>query len=69
MNIILIDTQKYDYDYIREIADYLNKIDPEKWLILPKDMDLLLDCTTEQLYNIKKYIEDSIRKKEIINEM
>lgn len=39
----------------------------DNWIFLPKDFGVLLDCSTEQLYSIREYIDDAIREKEIIN--
>ena len=70
MNIILMDTEKYTLDRIQEMANSIRKFSKEdKWIFLPKDLGVLLDCSTEQLYSIREYINDAIRKKEIINNM
>lgn len=70
MNIILIDTEKYTPDRIQEIANSTKEFSKEeKWIFLPKDFGVLLDCSTEQLYSIRKYIDDAIHEKEIINNM
>lgn len=70
MNIILIDTEKYTYDTIQEMVNTIEEFSKEdKWIFLPKDLGVLLDCSTEQLYSIREHIDDAIRKKEIINNM
>lgn len=70
MNIILIDTEKYTPDRIQEMVNSIKEFSKEdKWVFLPKDFGVLLDCSTEQLYSIREYIDDAIREKEIINNM
>lgn len=70
MNIILIDTEKYTPDRIQDIVNSIKEFSKEeKWIILPKDINVLLDCSTEQLYSAREYIDDAIREKEIINNM
>lgn len=70
MNIILIDTEKYTPNRIQEMASSIKELSKEdKWIFLPKDVSVLLDCSTEQLYIIRGYINDAIREKEIINNM
>ena len=70
MNIILIDTEKYTPDRIQEMVNSIKEFSKEdKWIFLPKDFGVLLDCSTEQLYSIREYIDDAIREKEIINNM
>lgn len=70
MNIILIDTEKYTPDRIQEIVNSIKEFSKEdKWIFLSKDFGVLLDCSTEQLYSIREYIDDAIREKEIINNM
>ena len=70
MNIILIDTEKCTPDRIQEMVNSIKEISKEdKWIFLPKDFGVLLDCSTEQLYSIREYIDDAIREKEIINNM
>lgn len=70
MNIILIDTEKYTPDRIQEIVNSIKEFSKEeRWIFLPKDINVLLDCSTEQLYSVREYINDAIREKEIINNM
>lgn len=70
MNIILMDTEKYTFDRIQEMVNSIKEFSKEdKWIFLPKDFGVLLDCSTEQLLNIREYIDDAIREKEIINNM
>ena len=70
MNIILIDTEKYTPDRLQEMVNSIKEFSKEdKWIFLPKDFGVLLDCSTEQLYSIREYIDNAIREKEIINNM
>lgn len=70
MNIILMDTEKYTFDEIQGMVNSIKKFSKEdEWIFLPKDFGVLLDCSTEQLYSIREYIDDAIREKEIINNM
>lgn len=65
MNIILIDTEKYTPDRIQEMVSSIKKISKEdKWIFLPKDVNVLLDCSTKQLYSIREYINDAIRERD-----
>lgn len=68
MNIILIDTEKYTSDFIQNIANYIKQqSENDKWIFLPKDFNVLIDCSTQQLSCIRDYIDDAIREKNIIN--
>lgn len=70
MNIILIDTEKYAPDMIQEMVNSIKEFSKEdKWIFLPKDFGVLLDCSIEQLYSVREYIDDAIREKETINNM
>lgn len=70
MNIILIDTEKYTPDFIQNIANYIKQqSENDKWIFLPKDFNVLIDCSTQQLSCIRDYIDDAIREKNIINNM
>lgn len=69
MNIFLYDTEKYTLETVQEIINYINKEIKSDCIFLPKDFNVLLDCSTEQLYSIREYIDDAIREKEIINNM
>jgi len=70
MNIILMDTEKYTFDRIEEMVNSIKEFSKEdKWIFLPKDFGVLLDCSAEQLYSIREYIDDAIREKEITNNM
>lgn len=70
MNIILIDTEKYTPDFIQNIVNYIKQqSENDKWIFLPKDFNVLIDCSTQQLSCIRDYIDDAIREKNIINNM
>lgn len=69
MNIFLYDTEKNTLETIQKISNYINEKIEDDCIFLPKDFDVLLDCSTTQLYSIRKYIDDAIRKKDIINNM
>ena len=69
MNIFLYDTEKNTPETIQKINNYINEKIKDDCIFLPKDFSILLDCSTEQLYSIREYIDICIRKKEIINEM
>lgn len=67
MNIILIDTEKYTPDRIQDIVNSIKKFSKEeKWIFLPKDINVLLDCSIEQLYYIRNRIDEAISNKENI---
>lgn len=67
MNIILIDTKKHSADCIQDIYNFIKQQSKDEWIFLPKDFNVLLDCSIQQLYNIRNYINDAIYKKENIN--
>lgn len=70
MNIVLFDSEKYDVESIQKVFFSIKRASKsEEWIFLPKDFGVLLDCSTEQLYNVREYIDDAIREKEIINNM
>lgn len=69
MNIVLCDLDKYSLDEVNSIYRYMKKeIDMSNWIFLPKDFTVLLDCSTAELYAIRKRINDAIRDKEILEE-
>ena len=67
MNVILVDTKKYSVDCIQDIVNYIKQQSKDEWIFLPKDFNVLLDCSIQQLYDIRNYINDVIYKKENIN--
>ena len=69
MNIFLYDTEKNTLETIQKITNYINEKIKDDCIFLPKDFNVLLDCSTAQLYSIRKYIDDAIHKKDIINNM
>lgn len=69
MNIFYYDLDKFDIKKINDIFHSLPKEIRENTICLPKDCDLLIDCSTYELYQAKKKIEDALRAKEILNEM
>ena len=65
-----MDTEKYTPDEIQKIVNSIKEFSKEdKWIFLPKNFGVLLDCSIEQLLKVREYIDDSIREKEIINNM
>ena len=70
MNIVLFDSDKYDVESIQEIFSAIEKASKtEEWIFIPKEFDVLLDCSTEQLYYVRNRIDKAIHDKEIINSM
>ena len=69
MNIFYYDLDKFDIKEINDIFHSLPKEIRENTICLPKDCNLLIDCSTYELYQAKKKIEDALRAKEILNEM
>ena len=68
MNILQYDADKYSFEDVWEVTQYLKSHNFEV-LAIPKDFDLLLDVDTFTLTLIKEKIEEAIRQKEIINNM
>lgn len=69
MNIFYYDLDKFDIEEINNMFHSLPKELRENTICLPKDCNLLIDCSTCELYQAKKKIEDALRAKEILNEM
>lgn len=69
MNIFYYDLDKFSLEEIAAIAESLPEKIRENTIFLPKEMTLLLDCSTVELYRIKEKIEEAIHDKEILNEM
>jgi hypothetical protein len=69
MNIFYYDSDKFDTKEISDMFHSLPKELRENTICLPKDCNLLIDCSTYELYQAKKKIEDALRAKEILNEM
>lgn len=65
MNIFLYDIEKNTSETIQKIANYIDEKIEDDCIFLPKDFSLLLDCSTEQLYSIREYIDNAIRKKKL----
>lgn len=68
MNILLCDTDKFDIDTCRQIFDLLKENLDVDLIALPKDFTLLLDCSTDMLYDIRNKIDEAIHDKELIEE-
>lgn len=69
MNIFYYDLDKFNIKEISDMFHSLSKELRENTICLPKDCNLLIDCSTYELYQAKKKIEDALRAKEILNEM
>lgn len=69
MNIFYYDLDKFSIKEINDIFHSLPKEIRENTICLPKDCNLLIDCSTYELYQVKKKIEDALRAKETLNEM
>lgn len=69
MNIFYYDLDKFSLEEVAVIAESLPEKIRENTIFLPKEMTLLLDCSTVELYRIKEKIEEAIHDKEILNEM
>lgn len=65
--IIKFDPDKYGPEEVHEF--YRKMWSDKKVLVVPKDMDILLNCSTAELVSIRDKIDDLIREKEIIDEM
>ena len=69
MNIFYYDLDKFSIKEINDIFESFPKELKENIVCLPKECDVLIDCSTYELYQAKKKIEDALRAKEILNEM
>lgn len=69
MNIFLYDTEKYTLETVQETINYINEEIKSDCIFLPKDFNVLLDYSTEQLYSVRECIDNAIREKDIINNM
>lgn len=67
MNILRYDTDKTSYEDLVEITNEFHKRNIDV-IVMPKDVDVLIDCDTATLYWAKAQIEEAIRKKEIMNQ-
>ena len=67
MNILRIDTDEVTLEQTQDIANEFHKRNIDV-IVMPKDVDVLLDCDTATLYWAKAQIEEAIRKKEIMNQ-
>lgn len=68
MNILLYDTNKFDVDTCRQVFNLLKETLDADLIALPKDFTLLLDCSTDMLYDIRNKIDEAIHDKELIEE-
>lgn len=68
MNILLYDAEKYDVFTCREVFNYLKENFDINLIALPKDFTLLLDCSTDMLYDLRNKIDEAIHDKELIEE-
>lgn len=66
MNILLYDIDKYDISTCKEIFQYLKENFDADLIALPKDFTLLIDCTSDMLYDIRNKINEAIHDKELI---
>ena len=67
MNILRYDTDNIHYEELVELTNEFHKRNIDV-IVMPKDVDVLLDCDTATLYWAKAQIEEAIRKKEIMNQ-
>ena len=67
MNILRIDTDKISIEDARYIANEFRNRDIDI-IVIPKDVDVLIDCDTATLHWIKEQIEKAIKIKELLND-
>ena len=67
MNILRFDTDKISIEEIRDIVDEFHKRNIDV-IVMPKDVDVLIDCDTATLYWAKEQIEKAIKIKELLND-
>ena len=70
MTVLKYDTDKYSLDIVQNIYLHLKaQLDGiDEVIAIPKNWEVLLDCSTYELYNYIEEIKKIIKKKEIINE-
>lgn len=68
MNLLYYDHNKIDFEAIQSVVDYLKERLGEDLLVVPKDMNLIFDCSKTQLLQIRDFIDKALEKEEI-NEM
>lgn len=69
MIVFYYDIGKYDLEGIQNTFNWIKSNVNEEVIAIPKDFDILLDCSTDQLLYIKTRIEKAISEKEQINDM
>lgn len=62
MNILYYD-DTIPLEEITQIAEYLKNIEEPKWLILPKNTEVLQDCSIDQLKSVQWIIQEAIDKR------
>ena len=63
MNILMVNFDKYASNEIQALAEAYNNVCKEPLLILPHDIGLISDVSTEQLIKIRDFIDKELEKK------
>lgn len=61
MTVIYYSTE-YPRDHLLKLAKVIKKQLGEDVLFVPKDFEIMLDCSVEQLESVKTTIEEAIEK-------
>lgn len=63
MNIMMVNFDKYELNEIQALAEAYYNVCKEPLLILPHDIGLISDVSTEQLSRIRDFINKELEKK------
>lgn len=63
MNIMMVNFDKYESNEIQALAEAYYNVCKEPLLILPHDIGLISDVSTEQLIKIRDFIDKELEKK------
>ena len=63
MNIMMVNFDKYMSSEIQALAEAYHNVCKDPLLILPHDIGLISDVSTEQLIKIRDFIDKELEKK------
>lgn len=63
MNIMMVNFDKYESNEIQALAEAYYNVCKDPLLILPHDIGLISDVSTEQLIKIRDFIDKELEKK------
>lgn len=62
-------SEEVSEEALRMITEYIYTITKNQVIVFPQNVEVLIDCSSQELLQMRDQIDEVLRRKEIINEM